>query len=1421
MSNGMTKTGVNINANQNRGVLSPYVLGSMYEWESDGMNGTWAEKAIGRNFETDTIKMYNQPLYDHFSREMLDRSRWSPMCFGGTSGTYQVGHSHLRLVGADSGNFGLSTRIIQDAQWNNVTVKATLSKYTGNTFLSVFSGNDNPYRNYIEVGILDGKAVVRHFSEFNKCNEVLYYSEKPVVMPLILKICVGHISDKGRAISFDINGDLFIVSDCIHICDDYRAALYCEEKAEAFWDSIDIFHDTLYDSFSSVRSRFSEYSDNKGSGTLSFESHDLTLFSSGCGSYGVCSQRIRNSAVNWTEISVGINKVDGNGMITLFNDNVDGSFVKFGVADGKYVVWTSSGFGSKVIDKAVKLPSTLHVQVQPYYSNGRNFRFYVDGELVHHITEIKDLTEPDYKISLSSYGVGNSSTWTEVKIRQEHFTDPMGPHFEGNVLPNDIAETNINGDKYGSLEISGGFLNLYGASGSKYGVTMMPFNNSDIKPHKCCAKLTKCEGESGILYITSGNARGDYADYVEFGVEDGRLIVRTETDYWQGCTVELPVILDVYVSEYGKNGRNISFTCNGEPVYYMENFPGLKAKDIKVAVYSGGNTYTQWDYVGGYVYEAWTEDGFDGCASYYLDDSEVISGYYSMCIDIRENNGMIGVSQPAVSIIKGHDYDFSVWMKKVGSIAPIHIQIGPNQPVSPCYEPYGELLIDTVEENYIKYSGKIKPSRTDTNAKLLVLAEGTGKLWLDQISLLPTHESEVAAGGFRRDFVDKLTILNPKNLRWPGGIIADWYRFKNGLGSERDKREPQFFAQWNASWLNNDVGVDEFLKLCEILCIDPSINVNYGTATPLEAHDFVEYVNGSSDTPMGSLRKINGREDPYGIKFWEIGNETWGIWSPGYTDAVTFSYRLLEYIDMMHKADPTIRIIAEGADGNSYLQGWNCAVMGIAGHKLTEISTHYYSPQSLPQDYDDETVYWSSVGSPKSVEERLRLTMNIATVSCKDIKYAITEYNAMYFISPIRRTRTMEAALQVAGLLHAFLRYPGATGHNNCSCLANFWDGSSIHTGQRGVFVIPSYYVLYLLANKRGEIVLETTANSDTYSISEQIGNTPALFGVPYLDVLATRNIDGSKLYISIINRDKDCERVVSVDITGIRYVNTLAVVHTLTSAHFLDTNSFLEPDAVSLQTHTIDCAGTGFSFVVSPMSYTVLELDVDGLSPINTPILCGLVVDSNGSGIKGAVITVNGVVMGTTDERGYYQISKNEGEYIIVASKVGYKTSTMECIYLYGNGVTCQPIRLLSENTLNDGAVVEIMCSASGKLLTLTDMSTDDGVFIIQEATSGLSNQKWIAKEATDGSYYFINVYSGKALSIYENNYFEGSKIVQRQYKEDPDQHWIVELIGQQYRFTSKHNSLCLDLPDNDNYVQTWYDNKKNNQRFSINIIK
>ncbi len=142
-------------------------------------------------------------------------------------------------------------------------------------------------------------------------------------------------------------------------------------------------------------------------------------------------------------------------------------------------------------------------------------------------------------------------------------------------------------------------------------------------------------------------------------------------------------------------------------------------------------------------------------------------------------------------------------------------------------------------------------------------------IWVGEDSSIPNIK------GYRKDVVEALKELEIPVLRWPGGCFADIYHWQDGIGPREDRPTMKNIF-WGGVIEDNSFGTHEFLDLCELLETEPYIAVNVGSGTPEEAKDWVEYVTSDENTPMANLRRKNGRNDPWDVKYWGIGNENWG-----------------------------------------------------------------------------------------------------------------------------------------------------------------------------------------------------------------------------------------------------------------------------------------------------------------------------------------------------------------------------------------------------------------------------------------------------------------------------------------------------------------------------------------------------------------
>ena len=149
-------------------------------------------------------------------------------------------------------------------------------------------------------------------------------------------------------------------------------------------------------------------------------------------------------------------------------------------------------------------------------------------------------------------------------------------------------------------------------------------------------------------------------------------------------------------------------------------------------------------------------------------------------------------------------------------------------------------------------------------------------IWVGRDSKIPN------LGGLRKEFVDDMKRLGAPNLRWPGGCFADGYHWRDGIGAA-DKR-PHTYNYWEHrmppgrhATESNAFGIHEFMRLCRLVGAEPYVAANVGSGGPQEFHDWVSYCNAPPGTvSLADERAANGDEEPFAVKYWGVGNESWG-----------------------------------------------------------------------------------------------------------------------------------------------------------------------------------------------------------------------------------------------------------------------------------------------------------------------------------------------------------------------------------------------------------------------------------------------------------------------------------------------------------------------------------------------------------------
>ncbi|KAL0579513.1 hypothetical protein V5O48_002506 [Marasmius crinis-equi] len=192
--------------------------------------------------------------------------------------------------------------------------------------------------------------------------------------------------------------------------------------------------------------------------------------------------------------------------------------------------------------------------------------------------------------------------------------------------------------------------------------------------------------------------------------------------------------------------------------------------------------------------------------------------------------------------------------------------------------------------------------------------------------------------GLRKDVLEALKSLNVPIFRYPGGNFVSSYRWQDGIGP-KDKRPRRPELAWLTEE-SNQFGTDEFMVFCREMNAEPYICLNMGTGTLEDALAWLEYCNSSANTHFANLRRANGHEEPYNVKYWSLGNEVWGPWQVGQMTAEDYAKKAYQWAKALKLLDPSIKLISCGETGHA---DWDRVALKALAPVVDFHSIHIYT----------------------------------------------------------------------------------------------------------------------------------------------------------------------------------------------------------------------------------------------------------------------------------------------------------------------------------------------------------------------------------------------------------------------------------------------------------------------------------------------
>jgi alpha-L-arabinofuranosidase len=455
-----------------------------------------------------------------------------------------------------------------------------------------------------------------------------------------------------------------------------------------------------------------------------------------------------------------------------------------------------------------------------------------------------------------------------------------------------------------------------------------------------------------------------------------------------------------------------------------------------------------------------------------------------------------------------------------------------------------------------------------------------GGMWVGENSKIPN------TNGIRNDVVEALKRIKVPVLRWPGGCFADEYHWKDGIGP-KDKRPTMINTNWGGVTENNSFGTHEFMELCRQVGCEPYFTGNIGSGTVQEMSQWIEYVNSDNISPMTDLRKQNGQEKSWGVKYWGLGNETWGC--GGNMKPEYYSDQIRRYGSFCKNyGNNRLYKIACGASDADY--NWTEVLMKDAGSYFDGLSLHHYSFANGRTATDfDERGWFDILKSSLAMEDLV--TKHSAIMDKYDpnkrVGLMVDEWGTWFAVEPgtnpgfLFQQNTLRDAVAAACNLNIFNNHCDRVRMTNIAQIVNVLQ-SVILTKDEKMVLTPTYYVYDLFK-----------VHQEAYKIPVNVETPDYIFDndkLPAVNCSASLDEDG-KIHISLCNIDPHSKEKVlcSLNKYDLKNVTGQAITSDKMNAH----NSFDDPNVLVPQKFSdFKFTNNGLEVLMPAMSVVVLELE-------------------------------------------------------------------------------------------------------------------------------------------------------------------------------------------------------------------------------------
>jgi len=428
--------------------------------------------------------------------------------------------------------------------------------------------------------------------------------------------------------------------------------------------------------------------------------------------------------------------------------------------------------------------------------------------------------------------------------------------------------------------------------------------------------------------------------------------------------------------------------------------------------------------------------------------------------------------------------------------------------------------------------------------------------------------------GFRKDFVQLIKELHIPVVRWPGGNYVSGYNWEDGIGP-KDQRPARLDLAWHQID-SNQMGTDEYAKLCSLIGAENFVCINAGLGTLDQARHWIEYCNYPKGTYYSDLRRKYGNEQPFNVKYWSLGNEMDGPWQMGQKDAEDYCKFALEAAKIMRWVDGSVKFIADGASNykpdNNWID-WDDYVLQHMAGSIDYLSVHRYATEALNGDrsFSGMMCLGLDIDQKINIIKDLIEKAEMKSGSKRPVYVSFDEWSA--------GGATLTGSLMVAQHLNSFIRHADIVKMANITMLSSLVGNSS-----DGDYKNALYQAFYLYSNNARGTALDVHVDSEKYS-------NKVFTDIPYLDVTSVLNDSTKTLVVNVVNRNETNAITSDIFLQSGDYEGNVTV-NEVNGESVTSTNTKTN-EAVSIATKQIQFNGNKINYSFPAHSFTQMLIPV------------------------------------------------------------------------------------------------------------------------------------------------------------------------------------------------------------------------------------